>query len=82
MTNSGFYNFYYAKKLNLREVYFWVRVGVYNEIGQLELHAGSFVFDLWLMIFDLFLELGVGFEDDLQFFLEGLLLAVDSGGIG
>ena len=34
------------------------------------------------MIFNLFLELGVGFEDDLQFFLKGLLLAVDSGGIG
>ena len=34
------------------------------------------------MIFYLFLELGVGFEDGFQLFLEGLLLAVDSGGIG
>ena len=40
-------------------------VGIYDEVGQLELYAGSFVLDLWLVIFYLFLELGVGFEDDL-----------------
>ena len=54
----------------------------YDEIGKLVLYAGPFVLYLRLVVFYFLLELGVGFEDGFQLFLEGLLLPVDPGGVG
>ena len=61
---------------------FLVLLKSYYEIGELKLHAGSLIFDLVFMIFDLFLEMVVGIKNGFQFLLEGLLLSVQPGGVG